>query len=189
MKSGGGWKICSSESCFTVLTNGTVLELAGPFLLWYRSRTIKSFRKQPPRNGTKTPVNLDFQVIRGKTTDLYWNPLEHIKGMEYREVRARLLYKVHEFTLLLFSSLIVKGDWKFMSLTVSSPRLVSKLPVTISFQLSWHSYNFSWEFGLDFIHWEFQLLGVVSSSSKSSIAMLWYKNRAVSGAPLGAQII
>lgn len=36
--------MCSSESCFTVVTNGTGLELAGPFLLWCRSRTIKSFR-------------------------------------------------------------------------------------------------------------------------------------------------
>lgn len=188
MKSGGGWKICSSESCFTVLTNGTVLELAGPFLLWYRSRTIKSFRKQPPPNGTKTPVNLDFQVITAKTTDLQWNPLEHIKGMEYSEVRARLLYKVHEFMFLLSSSLIVKGDWKFMSLTVSSPRLFSTLPATISFQLSWHSttstVSLTWILFIE----NLSCLELYHHPA-SPIAMLWCKNRAVSGAPLGAQMI
>jgi len=86
-----------------VVTNGTGLELAGPFLLWCRSRTIKSFRnatpwvgdlaqwysaclastrpwvqspapkkrkkkemQHPQNKDTKTPVKLDFQVIRGK---------------------------------------------------------------------------------------------------------------------------
>lgn len=41
---GWGGKCVQVSHVFAVVTNGTGLELAGPFLLWCRSRAIKSFR-------------------------------------------------------------------------------------------------------------------------------------------------